>query len=142
MDNGKFYHCCMEGSSQMNRRSAEQRVNLKGLHIAFDLSLLGAEHAQRFILLERGLTSVRPCSSVECRMQPKTPLRQLSGGNFQDGEHQARVRYTCYHNWPLHPRFVSFCQHILEQCIRDDKAEVSPRAKYDPREGSNYYVRS
>ena len=125
----------MEGSSQMNRRSVEQRVNLKGLHIAFDLSLLGAEHVQRFILLERGLTSVRPCSSVECRMQPKTPLRQLSGGNFQDGEHQARVRYTCNHNWPPRPRFVSFCQHILEQCIKDDKAEVSPRAKYDPRGG-------
>jgi hypothetical protein len=40
------YHCCMEGSSQMNRRSVEQRVKLKGLHTAFDLSLLDAEHAQ------------------------------------------------------------------------------------------------
>ena len=85
----------MEGSSQMNRRSVEQRVNLKGLHIAFDLSLLDAEHVQRFILLERGLTSVRPCSSVAqwYAACSKTPLRQLSRVKFQDGEHQARVRY-------------------------------------------------
>jgi hypothetical protein len=120
----------------MNRRSVEQRVKLKGLYTAFDLSLLDAEHAQRFIL-ERGLTSVRPCSSVVCRMQPKTPLRQLSGVNFQDGEHQARVRYTCNHNWPPQPRFVPVSQHILERCIKDNRAEVSPRGKQDPREGSN-----
>ena len=71
-------------------------------------------------------------------MQLKTPLRQLSGVNFQDGKHQARVRYN--HNWPPQPRFASVYQHILERCIKDNKAEVSARAKYawyDPREGSN-----
>ena len=80
----------------MNGRSVGQKVTWKvpTLPLIY-LSLLGAEHVQRFILLERGLTSVRPCSSVAqwYAACSKTPLRQLSRVKFQDGEHQARVRY-------------------------------------------------